>query len=716
MACLLSRNNTLPKTKMKHTFEEIRQGCIEGIEEEIEAVIANLARWGGDKPVEIVGAEIDSVDGEYTIYRVQVKREIIPPENVGVEVSSGDKQIRGYVDSVVDPYTFYIALESAMTEGELRQGIISFDATYILQAVKNRLAAIVPIDKTKSGLTALDRILGLEPAHVGSAYVENPALVERGLNESQLRAIAQCVGSNLCVVFGPPGTGKTRTLGGLVSTLAGPLGKRVLVTAHTNLALDTAMASVVDSVPQEWVDQGKIVRSGKISKQFAHLGIGYDDIAKKSAPVRAAELRVLRRELEERANLLLSNVGSGRITADLIRRGAKRRNREPSLRAWMADMERKIGLLRPKQRQEEEVQRLIADYELFKRQVAQATREIEKGARIVGATLSKLALEPDTFDQFDAVVLDEASMAMLPQVMVAALHSTDQVIVFGDPCQLPPVVQSRGPKATAWLRRNVYRQLEAEDPATTKPFVVMLEEQYRMRPEIREFVSETFYAGRLRDADVVKNRPTVSGPSVIFFDTSAIGATAEKSGDHSRVNPVHAEQVALMIDELQRFGETDIAVVTPFANQAKLIRAALREMRIPMHGIHIGTVHRTQGGERDVVIVDFTDAPPSMSMFLDDSWNKDLSNLLCVALSRARQRLIVVAHAQGFRAKYGYSDRLIIRILEKAARLALNNNAYIRYEGIPPERDPLAPALHGMNHAAPALVHPRSMQRMRRIA
>src|SRR5205807_8048301 len=73
---------------------------------------------------------------------------------------------------------------------------------------------------------------------IARGYRELPA------NESQLRAVADCLSSELRFVWGPPGTGKTETLG-LLAAEAFLRGETVLVLAHSNAAVDAAAVAFV---------------------------------------------------------------------------------------------------------------------------------------------------------------------------------------------------------------------------------------------------------------------------------------------------------------------------------------------------------------------------------------------------------------------------------------------------------------------------------------
>src|SRR5690606_27809947 len=130
------------------------------------------------------------------------------------------------------------------------------------------------------------------------------------------------------------------------------------------------------------------------------------------------------------------------------------------------------------------------------------------------------------------------------------------------------------------------RQLGLEDPTTTDPRCVLLRTQYRMAPPIRAVVSDTFYAGLLIDApEIVKRHGTIdlqlvdtSNYGIIEVgpngDESFVPNRSETSGK-SRINPVHADLVGRIVRTLHEERETDIAIITPFNAQTRLVRDAL---------------------------------------------------------------------------------------------------------------------------------------------
>ncbi len=118
--------------------------------------------------------------------------------------------------------------------------------TFLVTALRDELAAL-----TDAGLANL-----LARGEVGGA----PAAVTPppGLLPAQQDAYRACLGSGLWLVWGPPGTGKTRLLRAAVSDLVAA-GKRVLLVSGTNIAVDNALLGIVRERRRR---PGEIVRVG----------------------------------------------------------------------------------------------------------------------------------------------------------------------------------------------------------------------------------------------------------------------------------------------------------------------------------------------------------------------------------------------------------------------------------------------------------------------
>ncbi|CAE7931667.1 SEN1, partial [Symbiodinium sp. KB8] len=95
---------------------------------------------------------------------------------------------------------------------------------------------------------------------------------------------------------------------------------------------------------------------------------------------------------------------------------------------------------------------------------------------------------------FDVVVVDEAGQCTEASSLVPLQHGAQQLVLVGDPQQLPATVLSRE-AAEAGLDRSLFARL-----AEAGHVVHLLDTQYRMHPDIAAFPSKHFYEGRVGDA------------------------------------------------------------------------------------------------------------------------------------------------------------------------------------------------------------------------
>ena len=92
-------------------------------------------------------------------------------------------------------------------------------------------------------------------------------------------------------------------------------------------------------------------------------------------------------------------------------------------------------------------------------------------------------------------------------------------------------------------------------------------------------------------------------------------------------------------------GAESVAIITPYAEQARRIGRLISKHRDLNDRVECRTVHRFQGGERDVVIFDTVDAEPLPPgrLLSGKAPNSSATNLINVSLSRARGKLIILA-------------------------------------------------------------------------
>ncbi|HTU62494.1 MAG TPA: C-terminal helicase domain-containing protein, partial [Polyangiales bacterium] len=137
-----------------------------------------------------------------------------------------------------------------------------------------------------------------------------------------------------------------------------------------------------------------------------------------------------------------------------------------------------------------------------------------------------------------------------------------------------------------------------------------------------------------------------------------VDGTQERAGG-SWYNRAELDHTLELLHALAQHGVSpnDIAVITPYRGQLEQLRkrcsqagfAIDRSMELAdmeeslptrANGIALGTVHRFQGGERSIVLFSCVITRSASLAFVDER-----ANLLNVAVSRARHRLVVLGKA-----------------------------------------------------------------------
>jgi adenylate kinase family enzyme len=337
-------------------------------------------------------------------------------------------------------------------------------------------------------------------------------------------------------------------------------------------------------------------------------------------------------------------------------------------------------------------------------QLSDLEQQVLARCKILATTVYRTYLGRGGSRHFDVVVIDEASMLMLPLVYYGAGLALVSVTVAGDFRQLPPIVLSEEPLALEWLKCDVFKKAGIPEQVArcqSIPHLVVLGTQYRMCKSICDVVNMLFYDDHPLDSDpsVMQNNesfPLAEEP-LLFINTASYNPwTALRVGTFSRYNIFHALLVRNIILHLaeQGFlppqGEPNEAVgaVTPYAAQARLIQSLLSERLGDRAAGVAATVHRFQGNEKKVIVLDLTDSVGTpLSRFLKaTSIDEDGARLLNVATSRARKHVILLGnfHYLMMKAPKGaYVRRLVDHFmahgtpLDVAALLPLSETDWI---------------------------------------
>ncbi|MBX3170186.1 MAG: AAA family ATPase [Candidatus Eremiobacteraeota bacterium] len=480
------------------------------------------------------------------------------------------------------------------------------------------------------------------------------------LNPTQREAVQLALESQLAILWGPPGTGKTTTLAQLIALLVGQQ-RRVLITSTTHAALDQVLARLRDTrALHELFARHQVLQLGSSghdccldevvqatqSEAYATLGRSRPRLEGllrqhqellpllQKAQVAAAQSHQLDLFVEAPAGL------EARELTSLL--GPERAAR------WSAlDAQAQCGLLQRLCRRLEALQmgwRLRA--RVARTALTSGQQQAVDECRILLTTLANSYVSPLLKEQhFDSVVVEEAGMALLPAIYLAAGRARQQVVLVGDPQQLPAILASRDSYAQQAMGRNIFAVLGE------RPERLMLDVQYRMHPEIGELVSRLFYNGGLRhqppaEAGEIAADAPYPGDALVVVDLA--GQARTDPGDFSRYNPESAHKAVALAREAAARGRS-VAVISPYRKQVQRIQQLLQDHPL----IDCATVHRFQGHERDVVILDITDGPPLEPgvLLAGRGANSSSANLLNVSLSRARGKLIVIAPVDYVRSR-----------------------------------------------------------------
>jgi len=297
-------------------------------------------------------------------------------------------------------------------------------------------------------------------------------------------------------------------------------------------------------------------------------------------------------------------------------------------------------------------QRLTEEVTDINKQLDEITKTVFEHAKVIGATVAKSYLSRQQFRQFDVVIVDEASMVILPALFYVAGLAKEKVVISGDSRQLAPIIQTDQEEIYNAIGKDVFETAKVGG-ATER--VIMLEEQYRMDNSICRLISSRMYKGKLRTGSERKTEKfklpaEPFDDTLIIVDTSPIYPYVNRDHFKSRYNLMNALAVRNLCLHLAKEGfvtsNTDIGVCTPYSAQAKVLQRIIEGANIG-DKIEAGTVHRYQGDQKNLMILDIPDSfgERGVSVFLEaDSCHENGAKLFNVAISRAKAQLIVIAN------------------------------------------------------------------------
>ncbi|XP_053208165.1 DNA-binding protein SMUBP-2-like [Panonychus citri] len=513
-------------------------------------------------------------------------------DNVSIEESGGGNTRASGVVRSINSYDITVALERESNES-LDEGLDdidlikkSYDVTY--RRLKD---ALNEIRFNWKASPLVDLLIGCRlPGSLKE--IEPFEFINLRLDDSQKEAVTFALQSrDLCIIHGPPGTGKTTTIVEVILQLV-KKGRKVLVCAPSNIAIDNLVEKLAS------FDVRNMIRLG--------------DPARASSDIQWFTLdAVIDRTYE------MIFVKKIRYRIDILRRSQDRSNLA-------------------------QIQNLLFD---MKRQELRIYKQVLRGCDIVLSTLVTSSSDgplqhlgnPGKY--FDVLIIDECSQAIEVACWIP-LTLVKKCILAGDHYQLPPTVITKTAAKKDLELSLMERLLSRFDH---EKVVRMLTVQYRMHKKIMEWPSQSFYSNKLTAHQSVENQSMseISNlsdcPPLLLIDTA--GCDMQELYQKSSVsngNEYEASIAAIYVDYLIDKGvkPQHIGIITPYNLQIELIKLRLHRNH---PDVEIRSVDGFQGREKEVIILSLVRSNAKKATGFLREYRR-----INVAVTRAKKHLVVI--------------------------------------------------------------------------
>lgn len=230
---------------------------------------------------------------------------------------------------------------------------------------------------------------------------------------------------------------------------------------------------------------------------------------------------------------------------------------------------------------------------------------------------------------YDYLIMDEASQVDIATGALA-LAGTINAVIVGDLKQLPNVVKDDEIKEHKRIfpSNRLHPGYSFADNSFLKSICsvipeipqTLLREHYRCHPKIIGFCNHKFY----KDELIIMTKNNDESDAMSVFRTNV--------GNHKREH-YNQRQIDVSLEEalpmLKNSAKSEIGIIAPYNDQVLKIR------RQCLNEIEVGTVHKFQGREKEIILL--TTVDDVATDFSDNPY------LLNVAISRAKSKFCLIA-------------------------------------------------------------------------
>ena len=426
------------------------------------------------------------------------------------------------------------------------------------------------------------------------------------------------------MIHGPFGTGKTRTLVELISQETRQ-NHKVLATAESNAAVDNILERLMEN---KKLNLTRLGHPQRVSDHNITQTLAYK-VEKHELNSRIKKIHKKIDKLIEKRNSFTRptpQLRRGYGNYDILHNASKGKGGRGVSPEKMKSMAQWIEC-------NQEIDELHDD---IKRVENKMIRDIIEISDVILATNSSAALDSIAKTKFDVAIIDEASQATIPSILIP-IAKARRFILAGDHKQLPPTIISA---KAGDLEKTLFEELIKIYPSKSQ----LLNVQYRMNKLLMKFPNKEFYNNGLKSdasVDEIKIDDLLNSnnheEALLFINTSNVDNNREAHLKDSKsiMNQLESEiAVRIAKDYLDAgISEEDIGIISPYADQVKVIQE-----KTP---VEVKTVDGFQGREKEIIIISTVRSNDDGNI----GFLKDLRRLN-VAITRAKRKLIIVGNKE----------------------------------------------------------------------